>query len=145
VVPGSSSAWPASRRRRHGVVVARKRRAHHEYEPDELRQRLHARLAEVESQEEAPGHPHPRDNRAVSRSGFVRRRQAGVLLVGAIEPEVQPWLRAAWHAITRSTARTEALAALDEDARRPARVDRESGGLDAAGVCRDAARGRPRG
>jgi hypothetical protein len=40
-----------------GVVVARKRRAHHEYEPDELRQRLHERLAEVESREEAPGPP----------------------------------------------------------------------------------------
>jgi hypothetical protein len=40
-----------------GVVVARKRRAHHEYEPDELRQRLHERLAEVESREEAPGRP----------------------------------------------------------------------------------------
>jgi hypothetical protein len=31
-----------------GVVVARKRRAQHEYEPDELRERLHRRLAEVD-------------------------------------------------------------------------------------------------
>ena len=38
-----------------GVVVARKRRAHHEYEPDELRKRLHERLADAESQERAPG------------------------------------------------------------------------------------------
>jgi hypothetical protein len=30
-----------------GVVVARRRRAHNEYEPDELRERLHRRLAEV--------------------------------------------------------------------------------------------------
>ena len=30
-----------------GVVVARKRRAHVELEPDELRERLRARLAEV--------------------------------------------------------------------------------------------------
>lgn len=30
-----------------GVVVARKRRAHTEYEPDELRERLHRRLEEV--------------------------------------------------------------------------------------------------
>jgi len=30
-----------------GVVVARKRRTHVEYEPDELRERLRARLAEV--------------------------------------------------------------------------------------------------
>ena len=41
-----------------GVVVARKRRAHVEYEPDELRERLRARLAEVpplESAEDAGG------------------------------------------------------------------------------------------
>ena len=30
-----------------GVVVARKRRTHQDYEPDELRERLHARLSEV--------------------------------------------------------------------------------------------------
>ncbi|HEX4760319.1 MAG TPA: hypothetical protein VH256_05935 [Thermoleophilaceae bacterium] len=30
-----------------GVVVARKRRAQRSYEPDELRERLHERLAEV--------------------------------------------------------------------------------------------------
>jgi hypothetical protein len=30
-----------------GVVVARKRRAQHDYEPDELRERLHRRLADV--------------------------------------------------------------------------------------------------
>jgi hypothetical protein len=35
-----------------GVVVARKRRAHTDYSADELRERLHRRLAEV------PGH-HP--------------------------------------------------------------------------------------
>jgi hypothetical protein len=33
-----------------GVVVARKRRAQHDYDPDELRERLHRRLAET-----APG------------------------------------------------------------------------------------------
>jgi hypothetical protein len=38
-----------------GVVVARKRRAHHEYEPGELRERLQQRLAEVQSQQQAPG------------------------------------------------------------------------------------------
>ena len=38
-----------------GVVVARKRRAQHEYEPDELRERLRGRLADVEAQEQAPG------------------------------------------------------------------------------------------
>ena len=30
-----------------GAVVARRRRAHEEYDPDELRERLHRRLAEV--------------------------------------------------------------------------------------------------
>jgi hypothetical protein len=30
-----------------GVVVARNRRAHHDYQPDELRDRLHRRLAEI--------------------------------------------------------------------------------------------------
>jgi hypothetical protein len=30
-----------------GVVVARRRRAHRDYDPDELRDRLHRRLAEV--------------------------------------------------------------------------------------------------
>jgi hypothetical protein len=29
-----------------GVVIARKRRAQHDYDPDELRDRLHRRLAE---------------------------------------------------------------------------------------------------
>jgi hypothetical protein len=32
-----------------GVVVARKRRAQRSYDPDELRERLHRRLAEVQS------------------------------------------------------------------------------------------------
>jgi hypothetical protein len=36
-----------------GVVVARKRRAQRAYDPDELRERLHRRLAEVE-RERAP-------------------------------------------------------------------------------------------
>jgi hypothetical protein len=30
-----------------GVVVARRRRGHRDYDPDELRERLHRRLAEV--------------------------------------------------------------------------------------------------
>jgi hypothetical protein len=30
-----------------GVVVARRRRAQHDYDPEELRERLHRRLAEV--------------------------------------------------------------------------------------------------
>ncbi len=30
-----------------GVIVARKRRAHHDYDPGELRERLHQRLAKT--------------------------------------------------------------------------------------------------
>jgi hypothetical protein len=36
-----------------GVVVARRRRAHNEYDADELRAKLHARLAEVPRTESA--------------------------------------------------------------------------------------------
>ena len=39
-----------------GVVVARKRRAHRTYTPEELRERLHARLAEAGRPAE-PGDP----------------------------------------------------------------------------------------
>ena len=43
-----------------GVVVARKRRAHVELEPDELRERLRARLAAVPRlEDDAPGPPAP--------------------------------------------------------------------------------------
>jgi hypothetical protein len=38
-----------------GVVVARRRRAHHDYDPDELRDRLHRRLAEVAGEGDADG------------------------------------------------------------------------------------------
>jgi hypothetical protein len=36
-----------------GVVVARRRRSHREYDPDELRSRLHRRLADVRDAAEA--------------------------------------------------------------------------------------------
>ncbi|MEA2194444.1 MAG: hypothetical protein QOG42_878 [Solirubrobacteraceae bacterium] len=38
-----------------GVIVARKRRAHADLEPDELRERLRARLAEVPVLDGGPG------------------------------------------------------------------------------------------
>ena len=44
-----------------GVVVARKRRAQHDYEPDELRERLHARLSEV-SRDGGEAGPTPGDS-----------------------------------------------------------------------------------
>ena len=41
-----------------GVVVARRRRAQREYDPDELRDRLHRRLAEAGAEGER-GQPQP--------------------------------------------------------------------------------------
>jgi hypothetical protein len=43
-----------------GVVVARRRRAHREYDPEELRAKLHARLAEVPPPETPPTGEVPR-------------------------------------------------------------------------------------
>jgi hypothetical protein len=40
-----------------GVAVARKRRDHTEYEPDELRDRLHSRVAEATEESEAAAQP----------------------------------------------------------------------------------------
>jgi len=69
------------------------------------------------------------------RTGSIRRRQAGVLLVGATEPEVGSWLHAAGHA-TRSVGGAEAaLAALGEEPADLVIADREPNGLDVAGVC----------
>jgi hypothetical protein len=42
-----------------GAVVARRRRAHRQLPPDELRARLHARLAEVPSGGAAPSASEP--------------------------------------------------------------------------------------
>jgi hypothetical protein len=45
-----------------GAVVARNRRAQHDYDPDELRDRLHQRLAEASTNGTAPHEgvsPHP--------------------------------------------------------------------------------------
>ncbi len=41
-----------------GVVVARRRRAHREYDPVELRERLHARLAGVAKEQAPPSGRH---------------------------------------------------------------------------------------
>ena len=40
-----------------GAVVARNRRQHQEYDPEELREKLRSRLAEAEAQEDAPTPP----------------------------------------------------------------------------------------
>ena len=72
----------------------------------------------------------------MSRPGYIRRRPAGVLVVGLIEPEVQPWLRAAGH-VPRAERRVDAaLGALGDEPVDLVVVDREPAGADAAGVCR---------
>jgi hypothetical protein len=42
-----------------GVIVARKRRVHRHYDSDELRQRLHERLAEASNSGQSPLEPPP--------------------------------------------------------------------------------------
>jgi PAS domain S-box-containing protein len=59
-----------------------------------------------------------------------------VLVVGLVEPEIAPWLRAAGHGVRAVRRVSEALAALDETPADLVVVDREPGGLDAPGVCR---------
>src|SRR5205814_9736038 len=76
------------------------------------------------------------DNPLVARSGPVRRRQAGVLLVGATEPEILPWLRAARHIARAAPDVKAALAALEEEPADLIIVDRDRRGLDAPAVCR---------
>ena len=66
----------------------------------------------------------------------VRRRPSSVLVVGAVEPEVTPWLRAAGHATRTVRDTAAALKALTEEPADLVVVDREPSGLDAAGVCR---------
>jgi hypothetical protein len=59
-----------------------------------------------------------------------------VLLVGAIEPEVRPWLRAAGHAARAVPGVKLARAALDDAPADLVVADRDrTGGLDVAGVC----------
>ncbi len=54
-----------------GAVVARKRRAHAEYDPDELRDRLHRRLADVRESDDGGdgGPPAPADVRESDDDG----------------------------------------------------------------------------
>jgi PAS domain S-box-containing protein len=72
----------------------------------------------------------------VPDSGSVRRRQAGVLVVGVTEPQVQPWLRGAGQSARAVRDVQAALAAIDEEPADLVIVDREPAGRDAAGVCR---------
>jgi len=79
----------------------------------------------------------------VSLSESVRRRPATVLVVGAVEPEVQPWLRAAGHAVLAGADVDAALAATERgSAVQLVVVDGERGGRDVAAVCRAIRRDR---
>src|SRR5215207_5432674 len=71
----------------------------------------------------------------MARSGSVRRRQAGVVLVGATEPEVGSWLHAAGHATRPVGGADAALAALGEEPADLVIADREPNGMDVSGVC----------
>ena len=70
-------------------------------------------------------------------SSSVRRRQTNVLLVGATEPEVGPWLRAAGHGTRSVPDGREASAALEAEPADLVIVDREPGGREAPVVCRE--------
>jgi PAS domain S-box-containing protein len=59
-----------------------------------------------------------------------------VLVVGATEPEVQPWLRAARHATRAVATAKDALEALADTPAELVIVDRERGGRDLPSVCR---------
>jgi PAS domain S-box-containing protein len=72
----------------------------------------------------------------VSGSGYVRRHESALLLVGAIEPEVAPWLRAAGHECQALPTARAALKALSEAPAQLIVVDREASGEDAASVCK---------
>jgi PAS domain S-box-containing protein len=72
----------------------------------------------------------------MARSGSIRRRQAGVLLVGAAEPELGSWLHADGHATRAVAGADAALAALGEEPADLVIADSEPGGLDVSGVCR---------
>ena len=72
----------------------------------------------------------------MSGSGYLRRHHAGVLLVGAVEAEIQPWLRAESHTCTATATAKEAAAALRTTAIDLIIAGREAQGLDVAAVCR---------
>src|SRR3954452_5780378 len=75
-------------------------------------------------------------NRSVPRSEPVRRRQAGLLIVGAAEPEIQPWLHAAGHAVRAVRTVKAAGEALEQEPVDLVIVDRDPSGLDAPAVAR---------
>jgi PAS domain S-box-containing protein len=71
----------------------------------------------------------------VLHSGSVRRRQSGVLVAGAAEPQVQPWLRAAGFPTRAVPDVAAALAALEDGPPDLVVVDREPAGVEVADCC----------
>jgi PAS domain S-box-containing protein len=71
----------------------------------------------------------------VLHSGSVRRRQGGVLVVCAAEPQVPAWLRAAGQQTRSVRSADEALAVLDDAPADLVVVDREPDGMDVADCC----------
>jgi len=71
-----------------------------------------------------------------SRTSAVRRRPAGVLVVGAAEPEICSWLRAAGHETLAVDGAEAALSMLGAEPVDLVLADREPAGLDAPAVCR---------
>ena len=67
--------------------------------------------------------------------GSVRRRPAGILIVGAAEPEVGSWLHAAGHATRAVDDAASALAALGDEPADLVLVDRDTAGAEPAEVC----------
>jgi PAS domain S-box-containing protein len=68
----------------------------------------------------------------VLHSGSVRRRQSGVLVVGAAEPQVHPWLRAAGHPTRAVPDAKAASRALRDEPADLVIVDRELDGREVA-------------
>jgi len=71
----------------------------------------------------------------VLHSGTVRRRRGGVLVVGAAEPQVQPWLRAAGHQTRAVPDVAAARVALDDGPCDLVVVDREPQGVEVPECC----------
>jgi len=76
------------------------------------------------------------DNQPVASSETVRWRRPAVLVVGAAEPEVHPWLRAAGHDTRAVPDVAAASGALRETPADLVIADRASGRVDAAAVSR---------
>jgi PAS domain S-box-containing protein len=72
----------------------------------------------------------------VSGPGYLRRHESALLLVGAIEPEVAPWLRAAGHGCRAVDTAEAALKALADAPAQLIVVDRDPGAGHVVAVCR---------